>query len=399
MPPETPVDEHVLPTYRRAEPVFVAGRGATLVDSEGREYLDLLGGIAVNALGHAHPRLVEALRDQIGRVAHVSNLYRHPYTEEVAARLARLCGLAAVFFSNSGAEANECALKLARRAQARRGAAERTHFVALEGGFHGRTAGSLSLTASPTYREPFGPLLDCRFVAPEDLGALEAALATRPAALFLEPIQGEGGLRTLSPTYLRAARERCDATGTLLVCDEVQCGSGRTGRFLAAQHAGVVPDVVTLAKPLAGGLPIGATVVAAELVDALAPGEHGSTFGGGPLVLRAALVFLEELEQGGLLEAVRRRGDELGAGLDALVARHAGVERRVGRGLIQGLVVPGRHRALQQGLFERGVLAATAGADVVRFLPPYVITSSELERALAQIDETLGQVLEPVPAP
>lgn len=392
------MDEHVLPTYRRAAPVFVSGHGATLVDETGAEYLDLLGGIAVNALGHAHPRLVEALRDQAGKIAHVSNLFRHPYTDEVADRLARLTGMHATFFSNSGSEANECALKLARKAQKLAGAPERTHFVALEGGFHGRTTGSLAITAHAAYREPFGPLLQATFVAPEDVAALAAALAAKPAALVLEPVQGEGGLRVLSDAYLAAARRLCDETGTILVSDEVQCGCGRTGEFLASRRAGVTPDVVTLAKPLGAGLPVGATLVSEALAQTLQPGDHGSTFGGGPLVLRAVLTFLEELEDADLLAAVRARGAQLADGLDALVARHAGVAERRGVGLMQGLRIPGRHAAVQAALFENGVITCTAGEEVVRFLPPYVIQAEELDRALALVDSTLTQVLEKEPA-
>lgn len=396
------MDEHVLPTYRRAEPVFVSGRGAVLIDEEGREYLDLLGGIAVSALGHAHPRLVEALRDQVGRVTHVSNLYRHPYTDAVAGRLACLSGMHATFFSNSGSEANECALKLARKAQVLRGEPGRTRFVALEGGFHGRTLGSLSITAHAPYREPFGPLLEASFVEPGDTEALAAALrgegCEAPAALVLEPIQGEGGLRVLDPEYLAAARELCTSTGTLLIADEVQCGCGRTGEFLASQRVGLAPDIVTLAKPLGAGLPVGATLVCAELAETLQPGDHGSTFGGGPLVLRAVLTFLEELLENDLLEAVRARGEELTRGLDELVEAHPGVTERRGVGLMQGLRIPDRHAAVQAALFEHGVLTCTAGEEVVRFLPPYVIQPEELAKALEIVDTTLTQVLEKEPA-
>lgn len=388
------MDEHVLPTYRRSGPVFVAGHGSWLVAEDGTEYLDLLSGLGVNALGHAHPAWVEAVRDQVGRVAHVSNLFRHPFTEEVAGRLARLTGLEAVFFSNSGTEANECALKLARKHFHLAGQPERTGFVALEGGFHGRTFGSLSVTATEAYRAPFGPGLGATFVPRGDAAALRAALAARPAALVLEPVQGEGGLAVLSDEELGLARALCDETGTLFVCDEVQCGAGRTGTFLASQRAGVTPDVVTLAKPLGGGLPIGATVVRAELARVLVPGDHGSTFGGGPLALRACAVFLRELEEGGLSSAVRERGAQLEAGLDALAASSELVRERRGRGLLQGLWLPGCAAAVQAALLERRVVAGTAAGDVLRFLPPYVITAAEVELAL----EHLAAVLAETPA-
>jgi acetylornithine/succinyldiaminopimelate/putrescine aminotransferase len=386
------MDEHVVVTYQREAPVFVRGAGARLFDADGRSWLDLLSGIGVNALGHAHPRLVAALREQVGALTHVSNLFRHPHTEAVAARLARLTGLESVFFSNSGSEANECALKLARKAQALRGAPERTAFVALEGGFHGRTFGALSVTANPAYREPFGPGLAATFVAPHDAAALEAALAQRPAALVLEPLQGEGGLNLLDADYLRAARALCDATGTLLVHDEIQCGCGRTGTFLCGQQAGVTPDVVTLAKPLGAGLPIGATVVSAALAATLQPGDHGSTFGGGPLALRAALCFLEELEERGLQAEVQARGAQLAAGLDGLVREHAAATARRGLGLMQGLVVPGAATALRAKLFERGLITGTATGDVLRLLPPFVLTERDVDEALAILHETIQEV-------
>ncbi len=386
------MDEHVVPTYKRAEPVFVSGRGATLIDEEGREYLDFLSGIGVTALGHAHPRLVAALTDQVGKLTHVSNLLRHPFTEDVAARIARLSGLQAVFFSNSGSEANETALKIARKAQQLRGAPERTAFVALEGGFHGRTTGALAITSTAKYRAPFGPLLEATFVAPEDVDALAAALATKPAALILEPVQGEGGLRVLSRAYLAAARELCTATGTVLVHDEIQCGAFRTGTFLAGEQAGVVPDVATLAKPIAAGLPMGVTVVSAELANVLEPGDHGSTFGGGPLALRAALVFLEELEEGGLAANVRARAADLSAGLDALVDEFDIVDERRGLGLMQGLRVPGHSAAVKDALFEQGLIACTAGDDVVRFLPPFIITAEDVERGLGILHDALAAI-------
>jgi acetylornithine/N-succinyldiaminopimelate aminotransferase len=387
------MDEHVIPTYRRAGPVFVSGKGAQLFDAEGRTYLDLLSGIGVTALGHGHPRWSAAVAEQAAGLAHVSNLWRHPYTEEVAARLARLSGLEAVFFSNSGSEAGECALKIARKHQRLNGHSERTGFVALNGGFHGRTFGCLSTTATARYREPFGPGLQATFIEPHDPRALQRALANDPAALILEPVQGEGGLRELDPDWLMLARSLCDETGTLLIADEVQCGCGRTGTFLAGEAAGLRPDIVTLAKPLAAGLPIGATLVRAELAEVLQPGDHGSTFGGGPLALRGALVFLEELEQGGLDQAVRERGAQFAAGLDELVARGLADGRR-GRGLMLGLVLPGRAADVQGALLERGLLCGTATGDVLRFLPPYVITAKEVELALELLATTLSETLE-----
>jgi predicted acetylornithine/succinylornithine family transaminase len=363
--------------------------------AEGRVFLDFLGGIAVSALGHAHPRLVEALRDQVGKLVHTSNLYRHPYTEEVATRLARLTGLEAMFFANSGAEANECALKLSRKWQRLQGRPERTNFLALEGGFHGRTMGALSVTHAKKYREAFEPLVPCcAWVAPNDAAALEQALETiRPAAFIMEPIQGEAGVRDLSHDYLRAARELCTRTGTVLVHDEVQAGCGRTGTFLAGAQAGVLPDVATLAKPIAGGLPMGVCAVAEPFVDTLQPGDHGTTFGGGPLALRAALVFLEELEERGLMRAVEERGAQLRRGLEALQARHAEIVELRGRGLIQGVRLSRGAEELQKALHENGLLANRTGGDTIRLLPPFVVTEEDVSQALDILAKSLAEVL------
>ena len=388
------MDEHVLLTYRRAEEVFVDGHGAEIRDEQGKVYLDFLSGIAVSALGHAYPELAEALADQSGKLIHTSNLYRHPYTEEVAARIAHLTGLEACFFSNSGAEAVEAALKIARKHQKISGSPERTGFVAMEGSFHGRTFGALSVTHTAKYREPFGPLLDgVVFVPPGDEEALERALAPAsgpaPAGLILEPIQGESGVRELPHDYLRLARRLCDETGTVLVHDEVQCGSGRTGDFLAAQAAGVTPDVVTLAKPIAAGLPMGVTVVAKRLAGTLEPGDHGSTFAGGPLVCRAALVFLRLVDTGPMLEQVRARGQQLRRGLESIERDFPIVAELRGRGLIQGLRLSRGAEELQKDLYRRGLIVNKTGCDVIRLLPPYVITSAQVGRGLELLREGL----------
>jgi acetylornithine/succinyldiaminopimelate/putrescine aminotransferase len=386
-----PVDEHVVKTYLRAPEVFVDGCGAEVRDASGRVWLDFLGGIAVSALGHAHPRLAAAIADQAGKAIHFSNLFRHPFTEEVAGRIARLTGLDSVYFANSGAEANEAAIKLSRKHQRAAGRPERTSFVALEGAFHGRTTGALSLTHSTKYREPFGPLLECAWVPPGDVAALEDALRTRrPAAFFLEPIQGEAGVRDISLDYMRAARRLCTETRTLLVHDEVQAGCGRTGTFLAGDAAGIKPDIATLAKPIAGGLALGLCVVAKPYAAVLQPGDHGSTFAGGPLACRAALVFLEELEEGGLLAAVRQRGAELSAGLAAIRADFPCVSALRGRGLIQGVQLAEGAEEVQKDLYRRGLIANRTGGDTLRFLPPYVITSAQIQRGLAILRDALA---------
>jgi acetylornithine/N-succinyldiaminopimelate aminotransferase len=386
------MDDGVMKTYARADEVFVAGEGALLRDRDGREFLDFLAGIAVSALGHGHRGLAEALQDQVGKVIHLSNLFRHPYTEQVATRLCALTGMAAAFFTNSGTEAIECALKLARKAMHVRGTPERTSFVALEAGFHGRTLGALSLTHNPKYRQPFQPLQDVAWVPPDDAAALERTLhERRPAALVLEPIQGEGGIRELSGEFLRAARALCDATGTLLVHDEIQSGCGRTGRFLAAQHHGVVPDVVTLAKPIAAGLPMGACLTTAAFADTFQKGEHGSTFAGGPLVCRGALVFLDEIDRG-LMDQVEARGRQLRQGLERL-QRDLPIVREVrGRGLMLGLRLHHSAAEAQRALYKAGMMVNCTATDVLRIVPPYVVTEQQVDDGLARLRAVLSSL-------
>lgn len=384
------MDEGMMKTYARADEVFVDGRGAVLVDRDGKQFLDWLAGIAVSALGHGHPALAVALRDQVGKVVHLSNLFRHPYTEQVATRLCAHTGMAAAFFTNSGAESIECALKLARKAMHVRGTPERTAFVALEAGFHGRTMGALSLTHNAKYRAPFVPLQDVTWVPPEDTAALDKVLRERrPAALVIEPIQGEGGIRELSAAFLRAARELCDATGTILVHDEIQSGCGRTGKFLAAQHVGVTPDVVALAKPIAAGLPMGVCLANAALADTFGKGEHGTTFGGGPLVCRAATVFLDAID-GGLLEQVQARGAQLRAGLEHL-GRELSIVREVrGRGLLLGLRLHHSATEAQKELYRQRLLVNCTAGDVLRIVPPFVVTAAQVDAALARIGDVLS---------
>jgi predicted acetylornithine/succinylornithine family transaminase len=386
------MDEHLMHTYARSETAFVRGQGALLFDANGKSWIDTLGGLAVNALGHAHPRLVAAIAEQAGVLIHTSNLYRQPLGEQVALRLSRLSGMNAAFFANSGSEANETALKIARKYQQQQGRSERVAFIALEQSFHGRTTGAVAVTHNPKYREPFGPLIGpVHFVPPNDVDALRAAFDCAPAALILEPIQGEGGLRVLDEEFLLAARELCDASDTVLIHDEVQCGSGRTGRFLASQWSAAQPDLVTLAKPLAGGLPMSVVLAGSKLEGVLVPGDHGSTFGGGPLASRAALVFLEELEEG-LLDTVQARGAQLSQGLDQLADEHAIVVERRGRGLIQGLKLERGASALAVECFANGLVVGTAGSEVVRLLPPYVITEQQLSSALEILDAALTKI-------
>ena len=384
---------HLFPTYARTPLHVVSGNGCMLTDVNGREYLDLLGGIAVNALGHAHPRILAVLREVAGSentVLHCSNLYHHPYQGPLAARLAERLELPRVFFCNSGSEAVEAALKLARaRARRLKGNGARG-IVALRGSFHGRTAFALSATGQDKYRDPFGPLVeDVTFVPPDDPEAFTKSVSADTAAVIIEPVQGEGGVRPIEPAVLQAARAACDATGALLVADEVQCGLGRTGAWSSCRQSGVAPDLVTLAKPLAAGLPLGALLGREELAEDLGPGMHGSTFGGGPLPCRLALAFLDAIESERLLDAVIARSRQLLEGLRDLAARHDLIEEIRGRGLMVGLVLRRPVAPIVNALREEGILAGSAGECVLRLLPPYVISAAEIDRFLETFDKVL----------
>ena len=393
---------HLFPTYARATLRLVRGEGCRLYDDRGREYLDMLGGIAVNALGHAHPKIVAALREAAAEervLLHCSNLYHHPYQGPLAARLAAHIGLPRVFFCNSGSEAVEAALKLARARARRLKGDGATGIVAIEGSFYGRTAFALSCTGQEKYRAPFTPLVPgVKFVEPDDPEGLARAVGPRTAAVILEPVQGEGGVRPLAPGFVRAARALCDNAGALLIADEVQCGLGRTGAWSACRQAGATPDLVTVAKPLAAGLSLGALLGRDDLAQDLGPGSHGSTFGGGPLPCRLALAFLDAVVEEGLLAAAETRGRRLMSGLRALAARHGGndgapgggpIEEVRGRGLMIGVVLRGKASEVTDALLERGIVAATAGERVLRLLPPFVISDGEIDRFL----DVFGSVL------
>jgi acetylornithine/N-succinyldiaminopimelate aminotransferase len=377
----------LLPNYARADFHPLRGKGARLFDLEGRPHWDLLAGIAVNALGYGHPRLRRALREQSAHgVLHVSNLFHHPAPERLAERLVELSGLARAFFCNSGTEANEAALKIARKARP-----GRPGCVALEESFHGRTLGALSLTGHAAYRAPFEPLPPAaRFVPPNDVTALERAVDRGTAAIFLEPILGEGGVIPLDAGYLRAARRIADREGALLVLDEIQCGLGRTGAMFAFEAAGIRPDMVTLAKPLGGGLPLGCVLTAPGLTTTLAPGDHGTTFGGNPLACRLGIEVLEALSHDGLLQRVAGMGVWLEERLAALQRRqHAIVDIR-GRGLMWGIEMDREAGPVARALLTRGFVVGTARSNVLRLLPPYVVP----KRALSAFMRELGAILE-----
>ncbi len=379
----------LMPTYARQPVAFVRGEGAALYDAEGRRYVDCMAGISMSNVGHCHPDVVAAIRAQAGRLINTSNLY---YTEpmiELAEWLRDASLGGRVFFCNSGAEASEAALKLARK----RGGPERAEVVALADGFHGRTMGSLSLTGQPDKQEAFRPLVpSVRHVDPGDLEGLSTAVGPATAAVFLEVVQGEIGVHPVPNAFIRHAREVCDRHGALLVIDEIQTGLSRTGPLFAYQAEGVEPDVICLAKSLGGGVPVGAIVARPEVSDTFAPGDHGSTFAAGPLVCAAALAACRALAEPALQEHVRAQGARLLAGLRALVAQGHAAEAR-GRGLMCAIDLP-RPRAADAvaGLLAEGYLANNTSARTVRFLPPLVIEAHDVEGLVA----ALGRVLPPL---
>ncbi|HEX5855636.1 MAG TPA: acetylornithine/succinylornithine family transaminase [Thermoanaerobaculia bacterium] len=380
--------ENVLGTYKRTSFHPRAGKGAKLVDADGKVYWDLLAGIAVNALGHRHPRLVKALREEASRLLHVSNLFYHPAQGLLAERLARLSGMPRVFFCNSGTEAIEAAVKFTRLATP-----GRSRMIALEGSFHGRTMGALALTGNETYRTPFEPLVgETVFLPANDIPALESAVTPDTAGIFLEPILGEGGIVPLTPEYVRAARAAADRVGAALVFDEVQSGLGRTGHFFVFQELGVVPDLVALAKPLGGGLPLGAVLVGGRIAPLVKPGHHGTTFGGNPVACRLGLEVLSEIADGGLLEKIRETGEWFGKKLRSAKRRSKGTIVDVrGRGLMWGVELDRDAAEVQRALLQKGFVVGTSRARVLRLLPPYVVPRPALSGFVRALEEILRE--------
>jgi acetylornithine/N-succinyldiaminopimelate aminotransferase len=384
----------LMPNYRRYPVRMVRGQGMYLYDEAERDYLDFTSGIGVTALGHAHPAVTAALSEQAGRLVHCSNLYEIPLQEAVAERLSLLFGGGRAFFCNSGAEANEAALKLARRYQYRRGETERTEWVALEGGFHGRTYGALSVTPRPAYQEGFMPLVPgVRIIDPADPAALDA-IGPRTAGVLIEVIQGEGGVRPLDPGFVRALAEKARREGALLVVDEVQTGMGRTGRFFAYEHYGLEPDVVTMAKALANGVPSGAVVARPDVAEAFSPGSHGSTFGGNPLAMAAAQVVIDTVSAPEFLARVERVGGVLRDRLEAIAARVPGGALVRGRGLMWGLRphTAGVAERIVAAALEERLLLTAVGDQTVRFLPPLIVTPADIDVAMTRLERALAKV-------
>lgn len=390
---------HVLHTYKRQPVVFVRGAGTRLYDAEGREYLDFVSGIGVASLGHAHPGLAAVIAEQARTLIHTSNLYYHPYQAEAAARLAVLSGLPRAFFCNSGAEANEACLKFARRYWYTQGARDRTAFVAIEGGFAGRTIGALSVTYDEHYRAPFAPLLDqVTFVDPDRPEALAEAVTERTAAVIAEPIRGEGGIRPLSPAFAEAIAEICRRTGTLLIADEVQSGLGRTGYAFHSQALGWTPDLMSVGKALGSGVPVGAALVSERVAATISPGDHGSTYGGNLLATRAAAFFLEQLTEGGLLEHVRRVAAPFERALRALALKHPVVVEVRGAGVMWGVELRIDATPVVDYARQHGLLVNRTHEKVVRLLPPLIVDAADIEHATDILDAALAAVAAKVPA-
>lgn len=384
-----------LANYRPAPIVLESGEGCRVTDVEGRSFLDLCAGIAVVAVGHSHPTLVAAIAEQAGRLMHVSNLFYNRPAVELAEQLVERTAYDRFYFCNSGAEANESLLKLARRYHFEQGNSERTEVVSMLDSFHGRTMGALSLTGQPKYHEGMGPMVGgIRHVPFGDIDALRAAIGPKTAAVLVEPVQGEGGIVVGEPGYFAAARAACDEAGALLMFDEVQTGFGRTGTFMAQEWTGVAPDACAFAKGIAGGFPLGAIGVREALVDALPPGTHAATYGGNPLACAAGLAALRIFDDEDIVGRAARTGAYLAQRLGQLAADdtvvHAAAAR--GRGLLQGIVLaasadPG---AVLGAIRERGVLLTLAGGNVLRFSPPLVVTEAELDEGLAVVKEVLS---------
>src|ERR1700722_430424 len=379
---------HLLPVFARVDLGFERGEGAWLIATNGDRYLDFTSGVAVNALGHAHPHLVAALQEQATKLWHMSNLFRSPDGERLAARLCEQSFADLVFFCNSGAEAMEGAIKITRKYHAAKGHPERYRIITFEGAFHGRTLATLAATGSAKYLDGFGPPMDGFDQVPHgDLEAVKKAIGPQTAGILIEPLQGEGGVRAAPHAFFRALRELCDDSGMLLIFDEVQTGMGRTGELFAHKRVGVTPDVMSLAKALGGGFPIGACLATAEAAAGMTPGSHGSTFGGNPLAVAAANAVLDVMLKPGFLERVQKMSLLFKQKLASVVDRHPAVLADVrGEGLLIGVTAVVPSGDLGTALRDQKRLTVGAGDNVVRFLPPLIVTEAEIEDAVQRLD-------------
>jgi len=388
---------HLMNTYKRSDMIFTHGRGCYVFDQNGKKYLDFLGGIAVNALGYSYPDLVKTIRREAGRAVHVSNLFHNPFQGPLAAKLAKWSGMDRVFFTNSGSEAVEGALKLARIAAKKKpGGATKTRFLALENSFHGRTFGAVSITHTLKYREPFEPLVPgVDFVRLNDVADLEAKFTDDVCAIIIEPIQGEGGIYPVSNEFWNRARELATEHGAALIADEIQCGLGRTGKAFAYQRLAGLPDIVVVAKPLAGGLPLGAFLAREEFAASFSAGLHGSTFGGGPLTCATGLTFLDTVERKHLLANVRARGAELKAGLKKMAAKFDFIREVRGEGLMIGVDLDVEGTPYVAEALKQGLLINCTHDHILRFLPPFILTAQQMKEGLSKIESVLARTERP----
>jgi acetylornithine/N-succinyldiaminopimelate aminotransferase len=388
------VTSHLLPTYPRVDLAFERGEGAWLFATDGERYLDFTAGVAVNVLGHAHPDLVEAIGAQARKLLHVSNLFRIPEGERLAQRLCEVSFANTVFFANSGAEALECAIKMARKFHSAGGAPERYRLLTFEGAFHGRTLATLAAGGQKKHLDGFGPVMDGFDQVPfADLAATKRAIGPATAAILIEPVQGEGGVRVVPLSFLKSLRQLCDEHGLLLIFDEVQTGIGRTGDLFAYQHTGVTPDVMALAKALGGGFPIGACLATAEAAIGMTAGTHGSTFGGNPLAMAAGNAVLDVVLMPGFLERVRKNALLFKQRLAEIKDRHASIVAEVrGEGLLIGLRTLVPNGEVVDALRAQKLLTVAAGDNVVRLLPPLIVSEEEIADAIARIDRACVQL-------
>ena len=387
----------LLNTYERNPYLFVGGHGVYLQDEHGHDYLDLLSGIGVSALGYGHPAIEAAIRDQSVKLLHTSNLFYHEGTAKLAVQLTEISGLDRVFFCNSGTEAWEAALKLARAHAGRlraQGKALGTRFLALEHSFHGRTIGSVATTHKEKYREPFHPVMPgVEFVVFNNIDDLRAKFSNEVCGICIEAIQGEGGIHPVSQEFFAAARELCDSTGALLIADEIQSGLGRTGKWFAYQHYGILPDVTTIAKPLAGGIPIGAMLCTDEAGLAITPGMHGTTFGGGPLACAVASAVIDTIRREAILQHVNEVGDYFLKRLQTLAQKHDCIVDIRGKGLMLGVEINSAELAKKAAtkMMERRIILNRTSETVLRFLPPYILECKHVDLAIQALDEILTE--------
>jgi acetylornithine/N-succinyldiaminopimelate aminotransferase len=386
-------EEYLFPTYKRSELFCSHGSGVYVYDLSGKRYLDLMAGISVNSLGYNHPRLTRALVEQGQRLIHSSNLFYNPYQGLLAKKLAEISGMSKVFFTNSGTEAVEAALKVARAYGHAQGQEDKSVILTLKNSFHGRTFGALSITTQEKYQAPFRPLVpDVCVIEEFTVPALERAFSEKVCALVIEPVQGEGGVVPLPVDFVRAGRDLCDRYNALLIADEIQCGLGRTGKYLAFEHYDLRPDVVTLAKSLAAGYPLGAMLGSTRVAESLKPGDHGTTFGGGPLACRLALEVLGVIEQDGLVAKVAEIGEFFIQELKNLIPRHRSIGEVRGMGLMIGIEMGSAAKEAVNRLLKRGIITNAAHETVLRLLPPFIISKNNIQEFLTALDEVLREI-------